>query len=84
MKVKGSEACVLHHPVVKLDRSQRELRVNLNNLKLKTDHDKDAQRLIGMEGKGMLRRGGEQGEGETQRVGDVVLFNGSKSFGYIL
>lgn len=32
---------VMYHPIVKLDRSQRELRVNRNNLKLKGDHDKD-------------------------------------------
>ena len=32
--------------MVKLDKSQRELRVNRNLLKLKTDHDKDFQKLM--------------------------------------
>lgn len=33
---------------MKLDKSQRELRVNRNILRLKTDHDKDMQRLVEM------------------------------------
>lgn len=31
----------VNHPIVKLDKSQRELKVNINIIKLKTDHDKD-------------------------------------------
>lgn len=33
---------ILYHPIVKLDKSQRELRFSRNNIKLKGDHDKDA------------------------------------------
>lgn len=36
------------HPIVKLDKTQRELKVNRNILRLKTDHDKDMQRLVEM------------------------------------
>ena len=40
LEVKGNKT-VLYHPICKLDKSQREIRVSRNNLKLKGDHDKD-------------------------------------------
>ena len=44
-QIKGSQD---GHPVVKLDKTQREIKVHRNMLRLKTDHDRDMQRLIEM------------------------------------
>ena len=46
LKSSAGQKTVLYHPICKLDKSQREIRVHRNNLKLKGDHDKDVQRLV--------------------------------------
>ena len=42
----------LLHPMIKLDKSQRELRINRNFIKLKTDIIKDSQKLLQMSSTG--------------------------------
>ena len=34
------------HPIVKLDKTQREMKINKNSLKMKGEHDKDTQKLL--------------------------------------
>ena len=71
-------------PVVKLDKSQREVRANKNYLRLKTDNDKDLQRLV-EKGTNMKISGhGDIKTGENFKVGELIIFNGNKTFGYIL
>lgn len=84
----------VNHPIVKLDKSQRELKVNINIIKLKTDHDKDVQRLVEMGSKlGIGSSGGnsvwstsasESRFYEIYRVGEVIMYDGSKTYGYII
>ena len=77
-----------HHPIVKLDKSQRQLQFGRNNLKLKTDHDKDVQRLLDISQK----QRGQQITGQFSsnpidsmyRVGELILYNQGKIYGYIL
>jgi hypothetical protein len=45
-KEEEEQKAINPHPIVKLDKTQRELRINKNNLKLKGDHDNDVQKLV--------------------------------------
>ena len=85
IKTKGREPESEQYPVVKLDKSQRELRANKNYLRLKTDHEKDLSRLLEMGTN--LKISGFQGDNrlcENYKVGEIIIFNGNKTFGYIL
>ena len=68
-------------PIVKLDKSQREVRVLINHLRLKTDHDRDMQKFIEM---GTKLGNDINAKGENYKVGEMILYNGNKTYGYII
>jgi transcription elongation factor len=71
------------HPVVKLDKTQREIKINKNCLKMKGEHDKDTQKLLELahQANSVKQVGGDRG---IYTVGEIITFNGNKTYGFIL
>jgi hypothetical protein len=50
-------------------------------LRLKTDHDRDMQRLIEI---GTKQGNDSMAKGMGYKVGELIIFNGNKTYGYII
>ena len=77
MKTKKKENDIGFHPVIKLDKSQREMRINRNMLKMKTDHDQEFQQNEFMKRSGLALNGPTESLYKDFKVGEVIKYNKS-------
>ena len=70
--------------VVKMDRTQREVRVNKNVLKIKGEHDNDMSKLMELNSSVITDLQSTKTNSEIYKVGDIIVFNEMKSYGYII
>jgi len=71
--------------VVKMDRTQREVRVNKNVLKIKGEHDNDMSKLMELNSSAMHKElQNTKTDSEIYKVSDIIMFNEMKSYGYII
>jgi len=67
------------HPTIRLDKTQREMKVNKIHLKLKGEHDNDFDRI-----KHLGKKNQNHQSTNIYSVGEIINFNTERSYGYII